>query len=289
MLTLAAQPAALIKCQTHRFCTLWKIERTDSTILYFTDHDHEITYSGNTYTPTGGFNASAVQKQGEGGTQNLEIVGALSSSAITHADLRAGRYHEAKVTAYLVDWHYPWAGAFETSVFWISEVRYTGEDWEARVEGYGRWLRPRIGKLYARTCWHTLGDTACGINLNLSAWKESGTVDDVTSGGLDDRRVFSASGLTKADDFFNRGYITWSTGSNAALISEVKDWTLSTTKIELQLPTKYPIAVSDTFAIRAGCDKLASTCKDTFSNLVNFGGFPTIPGDDKAMQTPLAK
>ncbi|MES2034490.1 MAG: DUF2163 domain-containing protein [Pseudomonadota bacterium] len=33
-------------------------------------------------------------------------------------------------------------------------------------------------------------------------------------------------------------------------------------------------------AIGQGCDKRASTCSGRFDNLLNFRGFPTIPGDD---------
>ena len=44
--------------------------------------------------------------------------------------------------------------------------------------------------------------------------------------------------------------------------------------------------VADTFNIIAGCDKLAATCKTKFSNMVNFGGFPFIPGNDKMIRTP---
>ena len=37
---------------------------------------------------------------------------------------------------------------------------------------------------------------------------------------------------------------------------------------------------ADRFRIIAGCDKRAETCRKKFSNLLNFRGFPLIPGDD---------
>jgi len=40
------------------------------------------------------------------------------------------------------------------------------------------------------------------------------------------------------------------------------------------------IAESDTFTIRAGCDKRIETCGAKFANTANFRGFPHIPGQD---------
>lgn len=285
--TLAPGSEALNKDKTHRFCTCWKITRADATVFRFTDHDHAIIFGGDTYTPAGGFRVSARQKQAGLQQQNLEIVGMLSAAAITHADLRAGLYRDAEVWEYLVDWHYPWAGSLASFRYWIAELRFTGEEWEARVEGIVRKLRPAVGKLYTRECWHTLGDAACGIDLDHADWKETGTVSDVTSAGFDKRRVFEMDDLTEANEFFNDGYIVWTAGNNDSLTGEVKDWDIGTHKVELQEPMPYDIAVADTAVVRKGCDKLAATCKDTFSNLPNFGGFPFVPGNDRMLQTPV--
>ena len=49
-----ASDKSLMKVNVHRLSTLWKIERTDETILRFTDHNSPITFEGFTYTPAGG-------------------------------------------------------------------------------------------------------------------------------------------------------------------------------------------------------------------------------------------
>jgi uncharacterized phage protein (TIGR02218 family) len=41
-----------------------------------------------------------------------------------------------------------------------------------------------------------------------------------------------------------------------------------------------PIAAGDTFIVTAGCDKRFETCRDRFNNIVNYRGFPHIPGND---------
>lgn len=50
--------------------------------------------------------------------------------------------------------------------------------------------------------------------------------------------------------------------------------------IELWQAMPEPIAAGDTFAVTAGCDKRLPTCRDRFNNVVNFRGFPHIPGND---------
>ena len=43
----------------------------------------------------------------------------------------------------------------------------------------------------------------------------------------------------------------------------------------------------DTFAVTAGCDKRFATCHDRFDNVVNFRGFPHIPGNDFVVRYPV--
>lgn len=50
-------------------------------------------------------------------------------------------------------------------------------------------------------------------------------------------------------------------------------------QFDLQLQMPHPIQVGDTFEAVAGCDKLLSTCKK-FNNVINFRGFPHLPGRD---------
>jgi uncharacterized phage protein (TIGR02218 family) len=47
------------------------------------------------------------------------------------------------------------------------------------------------------------------------------------------------------------------------------------------------LSAGDTFSITAGCDKSFSTCRDRFANILNFRGFPHIPGNDFAFSYPV--
>ena len=266
----------------HHLALLWHLERVDATDFYFTDHDKDITFESNTYTPVGSLSASAVQKEVGLRAANFEVVGLIESSTITHDDLRAGLYNHAHIREYYVDWRYPWAGTMFRREYWINEIRYSGERWEAQVAGLTTFLKPKVGRVYTRTCPYQLGDAKCTVALT-GGNASSGTVSTVTEA----RRVFTTT-LTKTTDWGTFGIITFTGGSNNGLSFEVKKYTETSGTVELFVSTPFDVAGSDSFTITAGCAKTVEACQ-SFSNIVNFGGFPFIPGTDKMLETPDAK
>jgi hypothetical protein len=105
------------------------------------------------------------------------------------------------------------------------------------------------------------------------------------------RSAFYATGITgKTNDYFNYGVLTWQSGANNNIQIEVKDHIGgATSKIVLFEPMPFEIATGDIFDITAGCDRLWTTCKVTFSNQLNFRGFPHVPGTDKILDYPSLK
>ena len=51
----------------------------------------------------------------------------------------------------------------------------------------------------------------------------------------------------------------------------------------------YDIVIGDTVQLTAGCDKTFTTCNTLFDNKVSFGGYPDIPGPDRAILIPNSK
>lgn len=294
MITLTQDLESLNVGRLKRFATCWEIERADGVIFRFTDHDRKIDCfdqfddTTETYTPVGGFDTTAKQKQEDLKSQNLELVGIISTGVITNQELRGGRYDNAKITERLIDWKYPFVGIFLKNVYFLRDIKFSGEHWEGKIEGLTKFLQHQKGKRFTRSCRHTLGDTFCQVDLTIpgDGNAENGTVTDVTSTGFNDRLIFEVSGLTKADDFFNLGRIRWQTGLNTLLINEVKDWTLASDTVELILQSSFDIQVGDTFIIEAGCRRNADDCKNKFDNFPQFGGFPQIPGPDAAINIP---
>lgn len=284
------QFAALLIQGAATIVSCWKIERTDGTILRFTDHDRDIAVDGSTYTPADGLSSTAERHNENLGSRDTSYSGIVSDSSITVEDLEAGRYREAKVTEYLVDWTRPDVGPLRTKNFWINDIVFTDEMWEAEVEGLTSYLRQKFGRKFTRECDTDLFSTECGVTR--ATYELTG---QAVSSVVTQRKKFQTDITSIEDDWFNDGELTWTSGNNSGITCPIKDYTETGGVVELWLPTPFDVSVSDEFDIVPGCNKLSGAddsighCKNKFSNLVNFQGFPFIPGTDKMYETPNAK
>jgi hypothetical protein len=92
----------------------------------------------------------------------------------------------------------------------------------------------------------------------------------------------TVSPLGGTSGYFDGGVMTWTSGANNGLSGEVASYTVG--QIVLALPMPYAIAAGDTYSLIAGCDKTFPTCRDRFSNVLNFRGEPYLGGMDKLVQ-----
>lgn len=281
----------------HHYAQLWLIERTDGVSYRFTDHDCPLTFNrllaqsltltpdqpvagaDEVFVPTDSVIPSALQRQSGIKDANVSLTGIITSDQIKDDDLRAGRFREAKVTVFLVDWKWPSAGYFSRQIFYIGAVGYTREFWQAEINAVPAWIKQDQGRVYSNDCDWQLGDNKCKINL--ATFTASGIVTAIAT----QRRAFTAGGLTPTTDYYTDGQLTWTAGNNVGLSFDVKS--SSGTNVEQQLGTPFDIVVGDTFSIVAGCDHLRGTCVAKFNNIVNFGGFPYLPGNDVLIRAPL--
>lgn len=280
MKTLDAGLAAHLAGGVTTLCHCWRVARKDGTVLGFTDHDRDLLIDGTTYKAATGFTATAIEDQLGLAVSNLDVDGALSSTALAEDDLNAGLYDDASVIIMRVNWQDVSQRVVLRSGF-LGQVTRGEAAFSAELRGLAAKLDQSAGRVFQRTCAWELGDSRCQINLGATAHNGSGTVASVIS-NFD----FTASGVSSfASGIFSRGKIVWATGDNAGLAIEVKAHSQGTpnARLSLFLPMPRPIQAGDTFSITAGCDKRFETCRDRFSNVVNFGGFPHMPGNDFAL------
>lgn len=260
----------------------WAVTRSDGQTLGFTDHDRPLAFDGIAFEPSAGFTASELE-QGLGLSPDTQAVtGALSSAAISEADLEAGLYDGAEIRLWLVDWTDP-AARVLLARGRIGEVRRGTLAFEAEIAGLAEALNQPTGRAWLQTCDARLGDAACGVDLSDPAYRSTGAVDTV----LAPDRV-AATGLGAFESrWFDRGRLAWTTGANAGRTSRVKAHRAAgTVTVALWAPPPAEIAPGDAFEILAGCDKTAANCAAKFGNLLNFRGFPFMPGDDWATRYP---
>ncbi|MBI1239064.1 MAG: DUF2163 domain-containing protein [Alphaproteobacteria bacterium] len=283
MKTLPLSLAASLASGATTLCYCWKVTRADGLVLGFTDHDRALVFDGVVYAAGSGLAATALEASLGLGIDNLDVEGALSSASLTEDDLAAGRYDDATVEIYRVDWR-DVASRVLLRVGTIGEVRRGTTAFAAEIRGLTHRLNQPTGRLYQFGCDADLGDARCGVSLSDPSFRGDGAV--VTA---NDRRRFTASGLgAYAAEWFARGRLTWTSGANAGLAMEVKFHSRIETTVTLALWQAMPftVAAGDAFTVTAGCDKQFATCRAKFGNGVNFRGHPHMPGNDWVVSFP---
>ena len=275
----------LVRGGTHALCKAWRITRRDGHILRFVAHDRPLTIGGFVYEAVGGSAHTASRAEGELKDKTQDFTGILTSDKITNDDLRAGRYRNAMVEEFTLNWRWPDAGRYSLSRFWIGEVAWNGVTWVAQVNGHARWLKQEVGGTWGRMCRYQFGEPKCFYALHGETYRAV-RVDTVT----DARRIFTAESAditaSLANTYFKEGKLYWRSGANYGLVSVVRKYTHSTRTFELYESLPFDIVSGDCFDVPPGCDRLSATCLNTWDNYDNFGGEPHIPGTDAVLVTP---
>lgn len=264
-------------------CRCWVIERGDGVRLGFTDHDRDLPVNGVVCTAASGLNAAAVESTTGLSVDTQSVSGALSSDAITEADIERGAYDGATVTALIVDWQSP-ADRLVLSQGRIGEIRRSGGGFEAEVASLSERLNQPVGRAFLRTCHLPLGGTGCGVDLTGPSHHGVGNVNEAR-GSV----TLLATGLDAfAEGWFEGGTLNWTAGGNAGVAGAVRRHVRygSATELELWLAPPVAMVAGETFEVTAGCDRSFRSCRVKFGNAHNFRGFPHMPGDDWAAGYP---
>jgi uncharacterized phage protein (TIGR02218 family) len=123
---------------------------------------------------------------------------------------------------------------------------------------------------YQRMCRHTLYRTGC--NVSLINKEVAGSV--IAISGLD-LTVNSAGNF--ADGYFNGGMAQFADDSYRVIKSHTGT-TVTIDRESIFLLNQFNDFPSANISMFPGCNRATTDCKDKFNNIVNFGGFPYIPG-----------
>jgi len=259
----------------------WRIARADGVTLGFTDHDRTLVFDGTAFEPESGFAASEIRSGSDLSVDAQDAEGVLTSDRITETDILDGRWDNAAVEL----WRVNWANTGQRVLMRrgaIGQIRRGRLAFVAEVRSLAHVLGQTVGRTYQASCDAALGDARCGVDLEDPVFKGSGAVLDV----LRDR-AFTASGLGGfVAGWFTSGTVEWVSGTKAGRQAEVlgHDVTDGIAVLTLLEAPVRAVAEGDSFVIRAGCDKRIATCGGKFANTVNFRGFPHIPGQDAVLR-----
>jgi uncharacterized phage protein (TIGR02218 family) len=259
----------------------WRISRTDGMALGFTDHDCALSFDGTEFEPESGFAASEIRSGSDLAVDAQDASGVLTSDRITETDILDGRWDNAAVELWRVNWADPSQRVLMRRGA-VGQIRRGRMAFVAEVRSLAHVLGQTVGRTFQAGCDAALGDVRCGIDLDNGAYKGTGVITDL----LRDR-AFMTSGLSAFEaGWFASGTLTWTSGANTGRITEVLAHGLAdaiATLTLLEAPVR-AIAEGDSFIARAGCDKRIATCGAKFANTANFRGFPNIPGQDAVLR-----
>nr|WP_230461275.1 DUF2163 domain-containing protein [Sphingobium sp. CAP-1] len=192
--------------------------------------------------------------------EDSDVAGALTSDAISEADLMAGRWDGAALELRLTQWEEPGALWLLLARGEIGAVARKGAGFTAELIGAAAALGAPVAPSTSPDCRARLGDGACRVDL-------AGRRRIVAVSGVDGAEV-AASGL--AAGVYAFGTLRWLGGANAGLVQAVAD--NGADGLTLADPPAFAVAAGTLALLTQGCDRQLATCAGRFGNAVNFRG-----------------
>ena len=268
-MAMLAQPL-----NTLAFC--WRIERRDGVTIGLTSHDRDLTIGELAYRAAPGMTPSAVRSGIGLEAEDSDLAGALSSDAISEADLMAGRWDGAALELRLTQWEAPGGLWLLLARGEIGAVSRKGSAFTAELLGAAAILNGPVAPSTSPDCRARLGDRACRVDMSgrRRVVAVSGVADsDVAIGGL-------VAGV------YAFGTLRWLTGANAGLTQAVVD--NGAARVTLADAPAFAVDAGALALLTEGCDRQLATCAGRFGNGVNFRGEPYLPGMDLLTRYPGA-
>lgn len=255
---------------------LFRIERTDATIFAFTDADVSIEYDGDTYLP-GITDGRDSQRLGLApSSQQFDAI--IDSAYLPQADVDDGLFDYAALKVFAIDRNAVADGPIKGLRGNLGKVERGDVMAQVEVRSLLDRLRQTVSQLFLLKCPHDLGDARCTVNL--VPFTVTGSVT-----GVADNQNFTTS-LGGAAGLYDAGLLTWTAGNNNGRARHVKRYTLPVANgvFELAFAMEREVQIGDTFSVSQGCLKTTEDCIARYSNIVNYGGFPFIPGQTKMLK-----
>lgn len=255
---------------------VWWITRKDGVGYGFTDHDTSLSFEGKVFRADTGVSAAMLSQNSGLSVDNCEALGVLSDDTLSENDILSGQFDGASVVSWLVNWR---DVSQRKVVFrgFIGEISRSDGAFRAELRGLSELLNQPQGRRYQKSCSALLGDTDCGVDLSTN----TNSVETPLVTVQDGYRVI-VDALSDFDPaWFTRGTLTVMSGSSAGQVRSVKfdQNHFGERVLTLWEPIRGELATGDVVRLTAGCDKCWATCRDKFSNLARFRGFPDLPSE----------
>lgn len=257
----------------------WRLERGDGIAIGFTSHDRDILLDGLVYRASPGIAPTSIV-QGLGLEANsLEVSGALTSDALSAADIEAGKWDGASLDIFLFDWTDPDAQPLPLASGILGAINWSGSAFEVEFLGPSALLSAPSVPATSPTCRAKFAGEGCGLNprrFTLEALVMAVNGSELTL----------QQALTGDVSRFVNGDIRWLSGRNCGFRQRIAASTQD--KLVLIGEPPFPTPGPERIEILEGCDRTIATCSSRFNNALNFRGEPYLPGNDLLTRYPGA-
>jgi uncharacterized phage protein (TIGR02218 family) len=257
-------------------CWLFKLD--DGKEIYCTEHDCPIEVQGKTYFPNNILDSSAIEYKADLKADNLEIQGVLNNNLLTTEELLAGRFNNAKVEVFFVNYQNPDEDRIFIHQGYLGQVKMGNGYFIAIVEGEMAKFDNTIGNVYSPLCRAQFCDSKCKISIQ--AVTQTSSITKIINNHI----FYSDDQLNEEVNLFTGGSLKFLSGLNKGAIIPVKNYHRNI--IELAFPPFNAVYIGDEFSITQGCDKTFYTCSVRYKNAKNFRGEPHLPGKTRRAILP---
>lgn len=257
----------------------WRLDRRDGVTIGFTTHDRDVAIHGLVYRAAPGMLPSAISISDGFDVDTLDVSGALTSDAVSAADLADGRWDGAKVRIFATDWEAPGEDILPLARGELGDIGIRDGAFTAEVRGPTAMLERPVSEQTSPECRAELGDRRCRVDM--AGRRGFATVANV----IDGSRIL----LDRAEptgNAYGYGWLRWVDGANSGLRAAIvgSDGAI----ITLREAPPYPVEPGARIEICEGCDRSFATCRLRFQNSANFRGEPHLPGNDLLTRYPGA-
>jgi len=246
----------------------------NGTTVRLTRYPFDLTMSNaEVYKADSGYDFSSVISETSFSASSFDLEGFVGVAGITRDQIASGVFDGARAYLFATDFLAPVedyepliASVLGKTI--IEDDRYRIEEM-ALIDLLGQ----SVVDTYTAACPKIFGGQehgGCGVDLTAVD-----VVGAVTSIGSD--YVFTDSSRAEAADYFGWGTVQFTSGANAGLAPiKIRDYG-SGGVFTLYDPPYYPLVIGNTYIAIPGCRKRLEDCRDKYSNILRFGGFPWVP------------
>ena len=277
--TLSAALASHLGTRSHSRCNMLLLELRDGTTHGFTDHDKDIAFSlpekpGTvTYSARAGLRFSDISLPSGLDVGNCEVTGPIGE-VFTLAGVLGGRWNRATAWVFQVNWKAPTA-SIDLMKGKLSELRPAGGEFTVEIRDDRDALNQVVCSVITPYC---KGEhAACCVQIAPS------TATTITS--VESALQFNiAAALNAANHLY--GKVQFTTGALAGTLP-VEIFSISGSTVKLFEPLVAAPGIGDALTVKEGCDRTRATCKARFNNVLEFRGYPEVPGSDQVLRSAI--